>query len=118
MAAGGSREPVSPTTPEADGASLPNERVRRPRDFVTDEVPPVLAALFDRAGTAADVDFFVPHQANCVLLGELTERCGLDKAHTHPTVSRYGSASAPVALDDADRLGLLTDGSSRCRSMR
>ncbi|MGY4924955.1 hypothetical protein [Streptomyces sp. 900105755] len=46
-----------------------------------------------------------------MLLGELTERCGLDKAHTHPTVSRYGSASAPVALDDADRQGLLTDGS-------
>ncbi|WP_245790871.1 3-oxoacyl-[acyl-carrier-protein] synthase III C-terminal domain-containing protein [Streptomyces monashensis] len=56
---------------------------------------------------------FVPHQANGVLLAELAERCGLGSAHTHLTLSRYGnvgSASVPVALDDADEQGLPADG--------
>ncbi|MFI6096925.1 3-oxoacyl-ACP synthase III family protein [Lentzea sp. NPDC051213] len=64
-------------------------------------------------GGIADVDCFVPHQANGVLLRELAERSGLGAAHTHLTVDRYGnlgSASVPVALDDAVRTGKIAAG--------
>ncbi|WP_305783690.1 3-oxoacyl-ACP synthase III family protein [Symbioplanes lichenis] len=113
VAAGGSRTPASPAT-LASGGHFFRMDGRGVRDFVLDQVPPVLGKLLARAGAApGEVDVFVPHQANGVLLGELAERCGLGSAHTHLTVSRYGnvgSASVPVALDDAVREGRLADG--------
>ena len=77
-------------------------------------VPPALTDLLDRAGLhAKDVDHFVPHQANGVMLQDLVRGHGLDGAHTHLTLERYGnvgSASVPVALDDAAASGALRDG--------
>ncbi|MBO0512136.1 3-oxoacyl-[acyl-carrier-protein] synthase III C-terminal domain-containing protein, partial [Streptomyces beijiangensis] len=46
-------------------------------------------------------------------LDELVEQAGLTAAHTHRTVERFGnvgSASVPVALDDAHRSGHLKRG--------
>jgi 3-oxoacyl-[acyl-carrier-protein] synthase-3 len=84
------------------------------REFVADHVPPVLAGLLERAGLhAKDIDHFVPHQANGVMLGEVVERAGLAAARTHRTLIRYGnvgSASVPVALDEANRTGALSPG--------
>jgi 3-oxoacyl-[acyl-carrier-protein] synthase-3 len=84
------------------------------RDFVMDNVPPILNKLLARAGTTAEeVNCFVPHQANGVLLAELVERCGLGTVHSHFTLTRYGnvgSASVPIALDDAEEQGLIADG--------
>jgi len=113
VAAGGSRNPASPATLAA-GEHFFRMDGRGVRDFVMDTVPPILHKMLARAGTSAeDVNCFVPHQANGVLVGELAERCGLGSVHTHLTVSRYGnvgSASVAVALDDAERRGLLADG--------
>lgn len=54
---------------------------------MTEQLPPALPALHARAWIGLDeVDHFVPHQANGVLLGELVERSGLSGARTHPTV--------------------------------
>ncbi|MGN5377322.1 3-oxoacyl-ACP synthase III family protein [Streptomyces lasalocidi] len=113
VAAGGSRTPASAATLAAGGHFF-RMNGRGVRDFVMDTVPPILNKMLAKAGsTAEDVNCFVPHQANGVLLAELAERCGLGSAHTHLTLSRYGnvgSASVPVALDDADKQGLLADG--------
>jgi 3-oxoacyl-[acyl-carrier-protein] synthase III len=74
-------------------------------------VPPALADLLDRAGLhAKDVDHFVPHQANGVMLAELVQSADLDSAITHLTLARFGnvgSASVPVTLDVAARSGAL-----------
>jgi len=111
--AGGSRHPASLETVAAGGHYFRMEG-RAVRDFVTDHVPPALAGLAARAGARLDqVDHFVPHQANGVLVQELVERAGLTGAQTHRTLERYGnvgSASVPVALDEANRAGLLKDG--------
>ncbi|MEU8242617.1 ketoacyl-ACP synthase III [Actinoplanes missouriensis] len=111
--AGGSRVPATAATVEAGGHYFRMDG-RGVRDFVLDEVPPVVRRLLDRTGhTAADVGHFVPHQPNGVLLRRLVEQAGLSGAHTHRTLERYGnvgSASVPVALDDANRSGLLRDG--------
>jgi 3-oxoacyl-[acyl-carrier-protein] synthase-3 len=61
----------------------------------------------------ADIDHFVPHQANGVMVGELVEAAGLQDAHTHLVLDRYGntgSASTAIALDVAARAGDLHDG--------
>jgi 3-oxoacyl-[acyl-carrier-protein] synthase-3 len=111
--AGGSRTPASAATLEAGGQYFRMDG-RGVRDFVMGNVPPILGKVLANAGTTAEeVSWFVPHQANGVLLAELVERCGLSTARSHFTLGRYGnvgSASVPVALDDAVKQNLLADG--------
>ncbi|MEU8207088.1 ketoacyl-ACP synthase III [Streptosporangium sp. NPDC049046] len=111
--AGGSRFPASHETVAA-GEHYFRMDGRGVRDFVMENVPPAVERLVVGAGYGLDqVDAFVPHQANGALLGELVERCGLTGAHTPRTVECYGnmgSASVPVALDEANRAGMLGDG--------
>ncbi|GHD54706.1 3-oxoacyl-ACP synthase III family protein [Streptomyces galbus] len=111
--AGGSRKPASAAT-VAEGEHYFRMNGRGVRDFVGEHVPPALTALAERLGVAMDeVDHFVPHQANGVMLGEVVERAGLTGALTHRTLQKYGnvgSASVPVALDEANRSGLLAPG--------
>ncbi|HLU74268.1 MAG TPA: ketoacyl-ACP synthase III [Nonomuraea sp.] len=87
---------------------------RRVKEFVLERVPPALAALAARHGRRlADVDVFIPHQANGVLVGELAERAGLGGARMPRTVDRFGnvgSASVAVTLDEANRTGMLRQG--------
>ncbi|MCU1679796.1 MAG: 3-oxoacyl-(acyl-carrier-protein) synthase [Amycolatopsis sp.] len=111
--AGGSRRPASRETVD-EGAHFFKMDGRGVRDFVMTHVPPALARLATSAGTRLDrVDHFVPHQANGVLITDLVREAGLGNAQTHRVVEKYGnmgSASVPVALDDANRAGLLKDG--------
>jgi acetoacetyl-CoA synthase len=111
--AGGSRLPASAAT-VADGDHFFRMNGRGVRDFVVAAVPPVLDTLLTRAGVpAAELDHFVPHQANGVMIGELVEAAGLQLARTHLVLERYGntgSASVAVALDEAARAGDLEDG--------
>ncbi|MFB9674623.1 3-oxoacyl-ACP synthase III family protein [Streptosporangium vulgare] len=111
--AGGSRLPASHET-VASGDHYFRMNGRGVRDFVMENVPPVLKKLVNGTGHRLDqVDAFVPHQANGVLLDELIERSGLTGARTPRTLERYGnvgSASVPVALDEANRTGMLGDG--------
>lgn len=113
VVAGGSRVPTTAATVAA-GQHVFTMRGRDVRDFVMANLPPLLDKLVTGAGLEiADVDCFVPHQANGVLLRELVTRCGLDGAHTHLVVDRYGnvgSASVPIALDDAVRTGRIGAG--------
>ncbi|GGN37241.1 3-oxoacyl-[acyl-carrier-protein] synthase 3 [Actinoplanes campanulatus] len=110
---GGSRLPASPQT-VADGDHYFRMNGRGVRDFVATAVPPALDALLRRNELKAeDVDHFVPHQANGMMLQELVESAGFQNAHTHLTLPWYGnvgSASLPVTLDDAARNGSLRDG--------
>jgi len=111
--AGGSRLPASART-VADGDHFFRMNGRGVRDFVATGVPPALDALLRRNEfQAGDVDHFVPHQANGIMLQELVDSAGLSNAHTHLTLPWYGnvgSASLPVTLDDANHNGSLRDG--------
>ncbi|WP_369033846.1 MULTISPECIES: 3-oxoacyl-ACP synthase III family protein [Streptomyces] len=111
--AGGSRNPASDRT-VAEGGHFFRMDGRGVRDFVNEFVPPALTALAERAGVTLDqVDHFIPHQANGVMLDEVVQRAGLTRATIHRTLRKYGnvgSASVPVALDDANRSGALGKG--------
>jgi acetoacetyl-CoA synthase len=113
VAAGGSRMPASPDT-VTHGRHYFQMNGRGVRDFVNTGVPPALNMLLKRAGAAPeDVQHFIPHQANGVMLRELVGEAHLENATTHLTLDRYGnvgSASVPVTLDEAARSGTLRDG--------
>ncbi|RKN47035.1 3-oxoacyl-ACP synthase III family protein [Streptomyces hoynatensis] len=111
--AGGSRTPASHET-VAQGGHFFRMNGRAVREFVAGNVPAALRRLLARAGLRTeDVDHFVPHQANGVMIADLVESSGLTKAHTHRTLERYGNvgaASIPVTLDEANHDGYLKKG--------
>jgi 3-oxoacyl-[acyl-carrier-protein] synthase-3 len=110
---GGSRLPTSHDTVDA-GQHYVRMNGRGVRDFVMAAVPPAVHRTVAGAGLRlADVDHFVPHQANGVLLGQLVDAAGLAGARTHRTLEKYGnigSASVPVALDDGNKAGAFDTG--------
>jgi 3-oxoacyl-[acyl-carrier-protein] synthase-3 len=65
--------------------------------------------VLDAAGlTPADVDWFVPHQANRRIIDAVGSRLGLEAERCYVNIDRYGNTSAasiPIALDEAVRSG-------------
>ena len=64
--------------------------------------------------TVADVDLYVPHQANVRILKAVTDRLGLPLDKVMLNLDRYGNTSAasiPIALDEAVRQGRIKEGS-------
>ncbi len=68
------------------------------------------AALTANGFTMVDLDFFIPHQANRRIIDAIGKRLNLSEEKLFVNVERYGntsSASIPIALDEANRAGLL-----------
>lgn len=60
------------------------------------------------------IDLFVPHQANMRIIEHLRNRLGLSREKVFINIDKYGNTSAasiPIALDEANRAGLLEPGS-------
>ena len=80
-------------------------------------LPSVIRTAVERAGWSMDdVDVFLPHQANLVLLEFLASRLGWkDKLYTTvATNGNTGAASIGVAIADARDAGRLTSGTKVC----
>ena len=63
--------------------------------------------------TVADLDLFIPHQANRRIIDAIGKRLGLDSGKVFINLERYGntsSASIPIALDEANRSGRIKNG--------
>lgn len=72
-----------------------------------------LEALSANGYTSSDVKLFVPHQANRRILEATAKRLHLTEQQTFINVHKYGNTSGatiPVALDEANRQGLLNSG--------
>ncbi|HZT82196.1 MAG TPA: beta-ketoacyl-ACP synthase III [Gemmataceae bacterium] len=73
-----------------------------------------VGAVLRQAGlTAADVQLFVPHQANLRILRSAAERLGLPPEKVWTNLDRYGNtvaASVPLALDEAVAAGRVRRG--------
>jgi 3-oxoacyl-[acyl-carrier-protein] synthase-3 len=70
----------------------------------------------DREGLELDdIDLFVYHQANARILAAVGERLGLERERVIDCIDRFGntsSATLPIALAEAKRLGKLEHGST------
>ena len=77
-------------------------------------VADVVEACFDEAGvSAADLDWFVPHQANLRIIEASADRLGVAREKVVVTVDRHANTSAasiPLALDVAVRDGRIKKG--------
>jgi len=73
-----------------------------------------VSKLLDRNGvTINDINLMIPHQANIRILKKLMERLGVPEEKVYINVNKYGNTSAasiPIALDEANRQGLLNRG--------
>ena len=72
-----------------------------------------LEALRNAGLTAADVTWFIPHQANLRIIDAVGSRLGIGADRCHVNVDRFGNTSAasiPIALDEAVRAGKVKRG--------
>ena len=114
MPAGGSRHPASHETVDArmHYAKMKGNEVFKVavRMFVDSTV-----RVLERNGlTAADVDLFIPHQANLRIIEAAAKRVALPMERVFVNVDRYGNtgaASVYVALEEAVSAGRLAPGS-------
>ncbi|RJR24669.1 MAG: ketoacyl-ACP synthase III [Desulfobacteraceae bacterium] len=63
--------------------------------------------------SSKDISIVIPHQANIRIIMAMAENLGIPMEKVYTNLDRYGntsSASIPIALDEANRQGLLKDG--------
>jgi len=111
--AGGSRLPATPDTIDEGLQFIKMQGQEVFRRAVRAVVDSANLAL-DRAGvTAADIDWFIPHQANLRIIEAAASRLGIDREHTIVNIERFGNTSAasiPLAMTEAAEAGRFTDG--------
>jgi len=70
-------------------------------------------ALEHNGLTAEDIDLVIPHQANIRIIQGAATNLGIPMDKVYTNVDKYGntsSASIPIALDEANRKGLIQEG--------
>lgn len=82
--------------------------------FAVPIVKTIVDRLLERSEhDIAEVDCFVPHQANTRIISSAVKRCGIPMDKTLVNIEKYGNMSAaciPIALSEADGEGRLKAG--------
>ena len=111
--AGGGRFPKGEPWSEGKRTTL-HMAGREVYRFGVSAMPDACEKLLAKTGlSAADVDLFVPHQANVRIIDSAAERLGLSKDRVFVNLERYGNTSGgsiPLALDEAVQAGRLKEG--------
>ncbi len=113
LLAGGTEKPASHETIDAD-----EHRLTLDGDMVqkyAEEIMPIrLFEALQRAGLTLDqIDRFVPHQANKLIISNVAFKTGIPLEKVEIVIDRYGNTSAgsiPITLYEADRGGKLEEG--------
>ncbi|RYE94207.1 MAG: ketoacyl-ACP synthase III [Myxococcales bacterium] len=83
--------------------------------WAADKMPEVARSVLGKVGwTPADVDLFVPHQANMRINQMVADRLGIPESKTVHNIERYGNTTAatiPIGLSESLRDGLIKPGS-------
>ncbi|MGH9535907.1 MAG: beta-ketoacyl-ACP synthase III [Terriglobales bacterium] len=113
MPAGGSRRPASAET-VAEGLHYVHQDGGTVFKYAVRKMEEVCRQVLQRNGlTAADVDCFIPHQANRRIITATTERLGLPEERVLINIGKYGNTTAgtiPLGMADARAQGLLRPG--------
>lgn len=102
---GGTFRPATPENVAEHGKPVVQFVKKFPATFNSDNWPPLIRAVVDKAGLALDeVDFFVFTQLNLRTIEMVMEKLGQPISKTHWIMDKWGylgSACVPAALDDA-----------------
>ena len=113
MPAGGSRLPASHETVDRRQHFIKMNGSEVFRFATRKVVESCEKALNDAGLTAADVDLFVPHQANIRIIESVARRLGFSDEQVFANLDRYGNtscASIPLCLHEAMACGRLKKG--------
>lgn len=113
LPAGGSRRPASVVSVEEDAHYIRMDGNNVYRFAVKIMGTAALEALKNAGLQPEDVDFLVPHQANTRIIDAAAKRLNLSPDKVYINLPMYGntsSASIPLALDEAYRLGKFKKG--------
>ena len=110
---------VSPEMLSGPGSRLwPRMEGRYVFKHAVTRFPEVINEALEATGhTIADLDLFIPHQANLRISQVVAMGLGLPEEKMFNNIDRYGNttaASVPLALYDARRAGLVREGSLVC----
>lgn len=113
LPSGGSRSPSSLATAER-GEHYIRMEGRETYRFATRTLATSALAAVEKAGwEAADVDLFIPHQANVRIIEAVAKGLGLPMEKMFVNIDKYGNTSAAsvaIALDEAVRTGRVAPG--------
>jgi 3-oxoacyl-[acyl-carrier-protein] synthase-3 len=111
--AGGSRLPTSEETVR-NGQHFIKMEGREVFKFAVRIMGEACTKVLSMCGmTPADVDLFIPHQANVRIIDSAANRVGIPSEKVFVNVDKYGNtsgASIPLAIDEAYRAGKLKKG--------
>lgn len=97
--------------PERPYIHMDGQKVFR---FAVEAVPHCIRVLLEETGlTLADIDWFVPHQANKRIIDHVAKKLKVPNEKFYQNMMRYGNTSAasiPIALDEMAEQGLLEKG--------
>lgn len=111
--AGGSAKPSSHATVDAREHFVYMEGSKVFRHAVTAMSSGMVQAFSDADVAAADIDVFIPHQANKRIMDACLDRTRIQEHQVFSVLEKYGNISAasiPVAMDEARKAGVLDDG--------
>ncbi|HXE30934.1 MAG TPA: beta-ketoacyl-ACP synthase III [Terriglobales bacterium] len=113
MPAGGSHRPASHETVDKREHFVHQEG-QAVFKYAVLKMYEICRTVLERNGvTAADLDCFIPHQANLRIIQSTGERLGLDPKRVIVNIGKYGNTTAatiPLAMQDAQKQGLLHPG--------
>ncbi|MBI3271164.1 MAG: ketoacyl-ACP synthase III [Planctomycetes bacterium] len=85
------------------------------KEAVTSLIATIKSTLATNHLTIADVDFFIPHQANMRINEAVAKEFGFGEGKVDHSIQRYGNcaaASVPIAFDEHVRAGRIKPGST------
>jgi 3-oxoacyl-[acyl-carrier-protein] synthase-3 len=98
-----------------EGRHFPAMNGKQVFRWATEKMPEVARSALDKAGvTAADIDLFVPHQANLRINQLVGQKLGIPESKTVANIEKYGNTTAatiPLGLSEAWREGRCGRGS-------
>ncbi|TEB12082.1 beta-ketoacyl-ACP synthase III [Pelotomaculum propionicicum] len=113
LPAGGARNPATHATVE-NNMHFVHMRGKEIFKFAVRATGKAAEEVLSLAGLkTADIDFFIPHQANVRIIEAAAKRLGLPKEKVLVNVDRYGNtstASMPITLYEAVRCGKIKKG--------
>ncbi len=103
MRAGGSVKPASHETVDAGDHFIYQDGRNVYKHAVTNMLESSIDVVTRNGMTMADVDWFIPHQANLRIIEAVAGRAGVDSSKVLVNIEHYGNSSAasiPLCLDE------------------